>query len=207
MPALNLCWCNVFFAKSANWKFPWDHHPALPRAKFSLQSCCSQVEWYSFSPSSFPTFLLKTWAPQHYLIIRSFGQWAVWFQILDFWRKPASLSMVGIWGIDHIPFPYNPFDLWLLPDTWAHFPPDSFILFHLLGIMFTYNNTVRTYWGILCALVNVFSFACRGGFLLCSPPMTPYSCFQLSPQLCLQLNTFFFFFSLLQVIICMEICI
>lgn len=42
--------------------------------------------------------------------------------------------------------------------------PNSFILFHLLGIMFTYNSTVRTYWEILWAVVNVFSFACRGGF-------------------------------------------
>lgn len=109
------------------------------------------------------SFSVETLAPQHYLTIASFGQWIVWFQILDYWRKCKYLSTVGILGIDQGPGLYNPFALFL-PLESCKFLPVSFILFHLLGMLFTYNNTVRTYWEILWAGVNVFSFACRGGF-------------------------------------------
>lgn len=108
-------------------------------------------------------FSVETSAPQHYLT-KSFGQWIVWFQILDFWRKCKCLFTVDILGIDQGgPGLYNQFDLWL-PLEMCKFLPISFILFHLLRIMFTYNNTIRIYWEILGAVINVISFKCRGGF-------------------------------------------
>lgn len=131
---------------------------------------------------------IETLAPQHCLTIGSFGQWAPWFQILDFCRKFKYLSVVAILGIDQV-------GACSAPPAWplCKFPPDSFILFHLLGIMFTDNNTVRTYWEILCAVINVFSFAHRGGFYCVALHWHPYSGFLLSLQLCLLLNTFSFF--------------
>lgn len=149
---------------------------------------------------------IETLAPQHYLTIGSFGQWALWFQVLDFCRKFKYLSVVAILGIDQVGAcsapPAWPFTS--LRDV-CKFLPDSFILFHLLEIMFTGNNTVRTYWEILYAVVNMFPFACRGGFYCVALHWHPYSGFLLSLSLCLPLNTFSFF--LLQVMICMKICI
>lgn len=164
MPALNLCWCNVFsflqIVQIGNFPRitiqPSPEPISASKLQFSSIMIFLQSQLISY-------FSVETLAPWHYLTIESFAQWDVWFQILDFWRQQKYLSVVDILGIDQVPILYNRFDPLLLLGT-CKFLPNSFILFHLLGIMFTYNNTVRTYWEILCAVVNVFSFVCRGDF-------------------------------------------
>lgn len=115
--------------------------------------------------------------------------------MLDFWRKWKYLFTVDILGIDQGgPGLYNKFDLWLPLET-CKFLPISFILFHLLRIMFTYNNTVRIYWEILGAVINVISFTCRGGFYCVALHWHPIRAFYYLSSFVFKLNTFSLFFS------------
>lgn len=80
------------------------------------------------------------------------------------------------------------------PRDMCKFLPISFILFHLLRIMFTYNNTVRIYWEILGAVINVISFACRGGFYCVALHWHPIRAFYYLSSFVFKLNTFSLFF-------------
>lgn len=152
MPALNLCWCNVFFANSANWKFPWDHNPALPRAKFGLKVAVLKHNDIYSVPAH---LLLFCWNISPTALFNNQVARTVSWLVPNFgFLKKAQIRVYGWYCVDRSRAssvqPVRPF---ASPRHMRTFLLNSFILFHLLGIVFTYNNTIRTYWEILLSLM------------------------------------------------------